>query len=402
MAGTDSETTPFSAAASALGYLAQVEYALLLVLRRLIDEDSFEVGVETLDDVVFHSDGSPAELLQAKHRVDRTATVTDRSPDVWKSLHNWTVTAPPGASLTLMTNATAPDGSALALLRPGASRNVAMAARMLDTIARTSEASTMAAHFKAYLALEDRAAFLQHVVVADGLSAVADIGTDLDRAVRMAVRPQHRTALVERLRGWWYAKVYDHLTRIASGERDRILSEEVELQLNAIAQKFRDDDLPIDFYDMAAPAAGEAAESERAFVAQLRLISLSNPRIRQCIYDHNRAFAQRSRWEREKLLHVGELKEYDERLIDEWRRHFLPETNDEPDRTEDEICADARSRFIALDQSVLPKVRPQVAAEWVANGSLHMLADSLTIGWHPQWLERLRAILPETPAEGAA
>jgi hypothetical protein len=400
-----SETNKYSAASSALGYLAQVEYALLLVLRRMTNEESFEVSVETLDDIVFHLDGNATELLQTKHRVDRTATVTDRSADVWKPLHNWTVTAPVPASLTLITNAVAPEDSALALLRPGPLRNVLRAMGILETVARTSEAQTMAPYFQAFLNLEDRAGFLENVFVVDGASAVADLGPDLERAVRMAVRPQHRTALVERLRGWWHSKVHDHLTRIAKGEHDRILSEEVEYQLGAIAQQFRDDDLPIDFYDMASPSDDEVIESERPFVLQLRLIALSNPRIRQCIYDHNRAFAQRSRWEREKLLHVGELKNYEARLIDEWRRHFLPETDDEPDDLEEAaICAKARGRFLRLDQSVLPKIRPQVVAEYVANGSLHMLADTLAIGWHPQWLERLREILPEVApeTEGAA
>jgi hypothetical protein len=276
---------------------------------------------------------------------------------------------------------------------------------MLETTARTSEAKLMAPYFKAFLELADRSAFLENVYVADGAAHVVELGGELERAVRMAVRPQHRTPLVERLRGWWHAKVHDHLTRVARGERDRILAEEVELQLGVIAQQFRDEALPIDFDDMPEPSEDEVSESERVFVHQLRLIALSSPRIRQCIYDHNRAFAQRSRWEREKLVGVGELKDYDARLVDEWRRHFLPETDDELDGLDEvAICAKARDRFLNLDQRILPSIRAQVRAGYVANGSLHMLADRLAIGWHPQWLDRLRALLPELndAAEGVA
>jgi hypothetical protein len=211
---------------------------------------------------------------------------------------------------------------------------------------------------------------------------------------------------VERLRGWWFPKVYDHLTRVASGQRDRILSGEVEAQLLAVAQQLRDDDLPIDFYDMPEPTQGEVAEDERVFVHQLRLIALASARLRQCIYDHNRAFAQRSRWEREKLLHVGELKAYETRLKEEWRRYCLPETDDDGEEDEEVIQAKARDQFLRLDQSVLPRIRSHVEAEYVGNGSLHILADRLEIGWHPGWLARLRELLPDLAiggeGEGAA
>lgn len=232
---------------------------------------------------------------------------------------------------------------------------------------------------------------------------VADLASELSLAVRKSVIPAHRAALIERLRGWWMAKVYDHLSRVASGERDRISSLEVENQLHAIAQTLRDDDLPIDFYDMPMPTEGEVSEDERVFVEQLRLIALSSQRLRQCIYDHNRAFAQRSRWEREKLLHVGELKDFEDRLRDEWRRYCLPDSEDD-DADEASVVERARERFLRLDQSQLPRIRKHVDAGYVANGSVHMLADRLEIGWHPAWLERLRAVLPElgTNEDGAA
>jgi hypothetical protein len=72
-----SESNAYSAAPSALGYLAQVEYALLLVLRRLDVELEFDVSIETLDDIIFHDGGDATELLQTKHRVDRTASLSN-------------------------------------------------------------------------------------------------------------------------------------------------------------------------------------------------------------------------------------------------------------------------------------------------------------------------------------
>jgi hypothetical protein len=55
----------YSAAGPALGYLAQVEYALLLVLHRMETTEDLELSIETLDDVTFHEarrDPAPAPL----------------------------------------------------------------------------------------------------------------------------------------------------------------------------------------------------------------------------------------------------------------------------------------------------------------------------------------------------
>lgn len=400
------EANLFSAAPSALGYLAQVEYALLLVLRRLDVELEFDVSIETLDDIVFHEGADATELLQTKHRVDRTASLTDSSTDVWKTLHNWATGGLPNASLALLTNATASEGSAMAYLRSGPGRNPSQAAKRLESVARTSQNQSHQTYYQVFLGLGDegRLEFLSRVTLLDGLPAVSDLAAELELAVRKSTKAAHRAALIERMRGWWFPKVYNHLTRVASGERDRILSGEVESRLLELSQQLRDDDLPIDFYDMPEPSAEEVAEDERVFVHQLRLIALASARLRQCIYDHNRAFAQRSRWEREKLLHVGELKDYETRLKEEWRRYCLPETDGETEDDEEAIQAKARERFLQLDKGTLPRIRTHVEAEYVGNGSLHILSDRLEIGWHPAWLDRIRQVLPELAeqAVGAA
>jgi hypothetical protein len=60
------ERGAYSAASSALGYLYQVRYALLESLRRLRKTEQFVVSIETLDDVVFKTDGDAPEMLQTK------------------------------------------------------------------------------------------------------------------------------------------------------------------------------------------------------------------------------------------------------------------------------------------------------------------------------------------------
>jgi hypothetical protein len=372
-------------------------------------EDDFAVSIETLDDIVFHdveTDDATAKL-QSKHTIQATRSLSDASSDLWKTIANW-ISEPGDSRTRLGLLAVASAGPAAALLRPGSSRDVPTAMERLERTARTSSNSANADYYAAFLALteERRRALLDRVEVYDGVLPVAEVHASLERAVRKSTRPQRRKALVDRLRGWWHKRTIAHLGAVAEGVPDRIGAAELESELLELADALRDENLPIDVLDMPEPTEQEVSESDRIFVAQLRLIALGSERLRKCIYDHNRAFAQRSRWQRDRLLEVGELGKYDRELKEAWERYFLPVgEDDDGNLDEDAIGRRAREQFAELDRSNLAPIRRDVREGWVARGSLHVIADRLEIGWHPDWLAHMRERLGEVqdvPAAGEA
>ena len=126
-------------------------------------------------------------------------------------------------------------------------------------------------------------------------------------------------------------------------------------------------------------------------MAQLRLINLNRKQLRIAIHDHNRAFAQRSRWQREQLLGINELANYDLELTEEWERLSTPigaEYDDEISSAEQKL-AYGQETYGKLRDHALPQIRPGVNARYIPVGSLHMLADDLKVGWHPDWREVL-------------
>lgn len=363
-------------------------------------EDDFAVSIETLDDIVFHDADSDdaTEKWQSKHTINQTRSLSDASTDLWKTLGNW-IAEPGDANTRLVLLAVAEAGPSAALLRPGEERDVARAQERLERTARTSVADRNSDYYAAFLDLtpERRRALLEQVEVFDSVVPVAEVEPLLRRAVRRSVKPQRRAALVDRLRGWWHKRTIAQLDAVARGRTDRISASELEDELLEIADTLRDENLPIDVLDMAEPSEQEVSESDRIFVAQLRLVALSSERVRKCIYDHNRAFAQRSRWQRDRLLEVGELSRYDRELTEAWERYFLPVGNEDDDQglDEGEVRRLARERFAELDRSNLAPIRRDVREGWVARGSLHVIADRLEIGWHPQWIDHLRDRLSE-------
>jgi hypothetical protein len=70
-------TSGCGAAGPALGYLAQVDYALLAALERMDDEDDFAVSIETLDDIVFHNaeTDDATEKWQSEHTINATRSL---------------------------------------------------------------------------------------------------------------------------------------------------------------------------------------------------------------------------------------------------------------------------------------------------------------------------------------
>lgn len=392
----------FSAAGSALGYLAQIEYGLLLTLRRMDQSVNWRLSLETADDIVFEeADGAgPTEMWQSKHHLQRRGSLGDASPDVWKSLHNWIETSNEDCELVLFSTAAAPVGSAARLL--GRDRTEDDVRRALQRLEEVAEAAGNEAHdvfYKRFLGLtpRDRFALLSRVTVLGEATEAANLTNDLQAAVRKAVPIHRRAPLVERLRGWWHARAIAHLTRVASGQEDWIEMAEVEAHLHHVAQSLREENLPLDYSDMPEPTLDEVEADERIFVQQLRLIMLHHERIRMAVYDHNRAFLQRSRWQRENLLNPYDLDNYDRLLIEEWKRVFLPlEENPvdaEPD--EAEIRRAGLRLYVALGERSLPEVRPEVRSGYIPLGSLHLLADRLQIGWHPDWVARLKDRIDE-------
>lgn len=398
MSVTDSNR--FSAAGSALGYLAQIEYALLIALQRMDYEDSLRLSLETIDDITFEGDGLPQELWQTKHHVDRQGSLGDASPDLWKTLHNWIETSNDHSACFLFTTATASAGTAASLLSPGRSPLDVVAAReSLDSVALAAGNKASAEYYTRYLSLDEegRERLLNRVVVLGAAPAGEAITDQLVATVRKAAIRQRRLPLVERLRGWWHGRTMTHLTSISQGKVDWIDIQEIEDQLLLIAQSLRDENLPLDYDNVPEPTRGEVDEDDRIFVEQLKIILLHHERIRQAVYDHNRAFLQRSRWQREHLLAIGELDTYDRRLVEEWKRVFLPleEPTVDGHLSNDDVCRSARESYARFQERSLPEIRTGVRSGYIPLGSLHILADRLQIGWHRDWLELLRHRLAE-------
>ncbi|WKZ35798.1 MAG: hypothetical protein QY332_19480 [Anaerolineales bacterium] len=384
-------TTPssFSAAESLTGYLYQVRYALLDALRRVKDDIRFTVSIETLDDIVFETEGQPIELLQAKHH-SKPANLTDTSNDLWKTIRIWVdqYKTNLGFRFYLVTTAKVANGSAAYYLQANQNRDVSKAISRLDAISQSSTNKGNLAGYDAYRSLnsEEKEDLIDRVTVLDATPTILDLEKELRREVFHAVDIKYLDSFIIRLEGWWYRRALQHLNR---DNQKPILAEEIIAEEANLREQFKQDNLVVD-EDILSATIDESGYQDRLFVQQLKLIDLKDKRIFIAIRDYFRAFEQRSRWVREELLQVGELDKYEARLMEDWEIRFEQLRDQIGDQTaENEKRRLAQELYSWIETGNLQQVRPQVNEPSMARGSYHILSDNQVVGWHPEFKQRL-------------
>lgn len=383
-------TDPYTAGPQTLGYLYQLRYALL---RGLTAPEDVRIHLEQLDDVTLEVAGSPAELLSLKHQC-RQASLTNACGDLWKTLRIWATRlsdaaiSPSETRLSLVSTATASEGSAAAYLRPGAGRDTDRALSLLENTAQTSKNEDLKKAFEAFLALDSaqRELLVGMIEVLDRRPDIVDTRDHIGVVLAHATRREHRGRLLDRLEGWWF----DRCVRILRGASPIVPVFELHDQVRSIAEQFHPEALPIDFSAAMPPTAPDPDADTRRFVIQLRLIGLSAARVEKAVIDYYRAFEQRSRWAREDLLIGDEVANYERKLVDEWDRFRLAITEElEPELSESALRQVGREIFNWMEQRADFRIRPNVSEDYVRRGSYHLLADAdpARVWWHPRFFE---------------
>lgn len=393
------QSTVHSARGPAIGYLYQVPYALYMLLTASTEEA--EISIETLDDMVIELDNT-SELCQLKHSVNATASLTDASRDLWRTLRVWSAHLAEGRSientvLTLITTATVTnnrDSVAWQLKQPSLSRDNGRICEQLTGVANSSRSESLAACFQAFLSLtsEQRIQLVKSMRIIDESPQILEVAT-LIKSCLIAVRPTHRDAVYDRLASWWTERVYRHLNSDGS---DKIARHELLMRIADIADQFKPDALPIDFLDRE-PDKIDVAGDQRMFVLQLREIALKNKQIENAIRDYYRAVEQRSKWIRESLVDISELKTYEKKLIDAWERELLWQNYDVGN--DDSVLQAGRCLYRWAEMADLP-IRERVTEPYIMRGSFHILANENQprVWWHPLFIQRLQELLPGTAA----
>lgn len=391
--------TAHGAAGPALGYLYQSYLPLVELARRAPSNPELLVRLELLDDVEFEDGYGAKDLLQSKHHVDETASLSDASVDLWRSINAWmtaieSVTGEEIPSLTLLTTATAVEGSAVRFLYGSQDvRDHRRAAEILRATALSSVNQTTQPWRSRFSRLSRGAqdALVEAIVIADAQTQIDGLDEELTSALFWAIPgTDHRDDFIAHVKGWWLGIVVGLLT----GEIPAFSAIDMLREIADIRDQFGPDNLPTD-PGLPDPDGGEiAAYEERTFVGQLRLIAATEPQLALAIRDCHRAFTQRSQWLRRDLIGIGEIDRFERRLVEEWQFIFTNLTAElDGGANEQERQRCGREVFTQAAGTARARVRAKYEEAFMTRGSLHLLSEECKVGWHPDFEARIQQLL---------
>lgn len=392
----EESSSPFSAAEQGLGYIFQPRFALLKILEL---PESSAVFLEKEDDVEFVAENGIRSLASLKHKAGGDK-LTNLSTDFWKSVRVWlsyyrkTGGIASDGQFLLFTTAELGKDTFLILFTESSDRDERAEQAQAVLVTSTSALIGKVREELAQLSEDELIDFYNRITIIDATPRITDLPALINLHLR-TIRRESRTAVFERLEGWWM----DVAIKMLIGERkEPIHGCEVSDKLSAIAEEYRTDNLPITFRTRLPDGQIDVANDPRLFVEQLRVLNLSATRIRNAMIDYYRAFEQRSSWARESLLISGEIEEYEDRLVDEWTRYREIVFERLSDTGDEEACLTAGKelyRWAEMETTTL-RIRERVTEPYVVRGVFHILANASPqprVYWHPRFLERLQQLL---------
>ncbi len=389
--------TGHTAAGPAAGYLYQCERALLVLAERAPVQPGLTLFMEKLDDVHLEEHGRPVDILQVKHHAGGGGSLTDESRDLWRTLNVWMSVLPEldpdeEPEFTLMTTSRAPNGSAASHLRRDEHRAPQLALERLRQIAEQSTIEgtvDVRARFSA-LGPFDQERLIDAIVVRDQEPEIQDLDDRLKGLLRLGVRAEHQDAFIESLKGWWYARSVALLRRTESA----VTVSDLLNRIHDLRDSYHPENLPFDF-DVGQPSADEHdSYATRIFIRQLQWIAATNDLLAIAIDEYHRAYTNKSRWLRLGLLRPGELDDYEQKLVVEWKRqHAFMCASLDGSATEPEKQRAGLQLWREVSDSTTVRIRPRFDEQELTRGTYHDLADRRNVGWHPAFEERLRELL---------
>lgn len=370
----------------------------MLLIRRIRIDPSVSISIEKFDDIAFHDRHQiPFDLIQTKHHINAKGNLGNASVDLWRTIKVWIdqyrsgAIVPANTIFSILTTAKALEDSSAFLLRED-DRQPDVAVKSLLETANNSTSKENYGAYKDFKGLNDQERFdlVNSIYVVDCSPKISDVEDELKRQLVTNVRSDFIDSYLKRLEGWWFQKCIDHLT---SAQQIPIPGKLLVEHMVDLAEQFHCDSLPIDEILCDPPTDADATNDQREFVKALRQIACNSTTIKHAIQDFYRAFEQRGRWVRDELLLDKELDRYEERLVEEWQRFHnrIVESLPASASLTEKEAAGRSVYYWSQDSSIY--IRPRCTEPFVVRGSFHMLSNNGRVGWHPDFIERVRHTL---------
>lgn len=387
------KTDKYAAGEQGLGYVYQIRFALAHLMRQ--DDESSSLLIEADDDVQVKDVNGKDTLISLKHKQEGE-TVGTLSVDFWKSIRIWLDRYKRDGKLAcshaycMTTTARVGPNSMLKHFQGGAGPKPPdfVAKLLVELQTSSTELSKEISASMAGLSDAELNDFFFRIVIADCSLRINELEAAVAGQLKSVI-PKFRTDVRERLEGWWLGQTIELIRK----RRDPITSSEVWLMVSSISSQYHDERLPVTFEEEVPPEGVDPLNDPRQFVQQLRAIGIDTVGLEMAILDFYRAVSQRLHWARVDVLVGGEMRRFEARLVEEWKRAKSWASINGLYNDAQVLEAGRRLYQWAENESRHIQIRKQVTEDFIRRGSFHILADEKPeprVYWHPKFLDMLK------------
>ena len=372
-----------TAAGQLLGYSLQFPRALC----RLMQVGAGgAVGIEVLGDVdAYLGDGSVVSEEDKSGII--TNPLTNRSKDLWKTIHNWIKAVNAGhleLSSTFFVLYCNQQGRRALVNDLDEASSLDASKAVIDKIKKElSKISTDHAiwFYYDYTVNQNVSVFEQLIpkfsLIIGSDTAHEDVKHELERLVI----PETAQDLVMNELGGWFQQYVMKL--IKNGQPGIVRFFDLKKHMSVLLTQIRQKEL-VDFAakELAlGEKIGSSLKHRPVFVQQLDLIALTEDLKLEAVADYLRADYNRNRWIESEFLDERTAADFESKLHTFWRTEnrkteLLYKHLGEKERGE-LLLAECTAR-----QETIRDVSPP---DRTIAGTYHALADRETLGWHPRW-----------------
>lgn len=353
------------------------------------------VTLEVFEDVGLETSDGRKTASQVKTGLVKNP-LSDRSPELWKTLANWcdaveygeldpaktvfeiyVAKRQKGKLATLFNAARSAEDARTAIAE--ARKRFAKKPRDLGTTGKKTEAESYADRVLRF----DPAALEILIQSFRVTTATRNPLADLRPAVAAKwIRPESVELVIQHAHGW----IKERLDGLLLAQKPAFINaNEFNREILAFLPRY---DFRTMVMSMAGLPSAEQVEAEkvRTYVRQLEIVDLDDDAILQSINEYLRASVTRTKLAEQGIVHEDSFIEYQDALVGFWRnkkrQNALTHTQHKPEGLGQLLFSDCCLHKEKLQGLEMPA--------YFTPGSFHTLADEETIGWHPDYQVRLR------------
>lgn len=363
------------------GYSIQITRVVAHFLRA---HEGQSVSIEHLDDVATHTD--MGDLVEQDKSGLAHNPVTDRSPELWKSLANWVRAIRDGAlnhdTRFILYVAQGHHGALIDKIH-SANSKAAADAIVVSIRAYFSDQENlpkaMAEHVKVVLAASDDvlARLFLSLSLENGSGAPND---DLAAMPGMAaISEPKKKDVLKYLLGWAKMTVDK---QIEQGRAAVIRWAEFHKELVSAAKKFdRAENVLLANTIDVTDAEMQNELRDRTYIRQLDIVRCGNDDMVGAVNDYLRSVTHRTNWSENGDVIESSFREFECSLDRAWKSQKLAVDIEQKSHSDE----DRGQLLYAKCQLLKMPLQGMEVPEFFVPGSFHAMADRLRVGWHPRY-----------------